>query len=340
MSATQEVGEIFATGAGAANATLRSSTILICLIALWGMNMSCFRLFGIDYVKVLYHDLEQRDTPSHPSDPEEDEDDTNDVKSTSSLAPTSPHNNSSSNKCSPHPDDEELTFVEGSVSFGSEEVISGSQLMFFAGTLMLNLHLTHYFWTEYLGGTNVEASVAFYGGVLTALLVPSTKWLRQAVRIVAFRIWKLANCTTRPVPFIDVFFADSMCSLSKVFFDWGMLVHLAHHYPNPVPQSARNIILPSFAAALPYLIRARQCWAMWTLTSESKHIWNGVKYASSILPLILSACQKVVASSRLGWQLEHVLVVVLIVNASYALWWDIGMCCDSNFRMNGTTLTS
>ena len=57
MSSTQEVGEIFGAGTGPAHAMLRSPTVLIASIGLWGMNVYFFRVFGIDYVKVLHHDL-------------------------------------------------------------------------------------------------------------------------------------------------------------------------------------------------------------------------------------------------------------------------------------------
>ena len=56
-----------------------------------------------------------------------------------------------------------------------------------------------------------------------------------------------------------------MCSLSKVFFDWGMLWHLAWHYPDPVPMDFHSIVIPSVVASLPYLIRARQCLVMYTI---------------------------------------------------------------------------
>jgi hypothetical protein len=57
MSSTQEVGEIFGAGKGPAHAMMRSPTVLIASIGLWGMNVFFFRIFGIDYVKVLKHDL-------------------------------------------------------------------------------------------------------------------------------------------------------------------------------------------------------------------------------------------------------------------------------------------
>lgn len=57
MSSTQEAGEIFGAGGGPAHAMLRSPTVLIASVGLWGMNLFLFRLFRIDYVKVMKHDL-------------------------------------------------------------------------------------------------------------------------------------------------------------------------------------------------------------------------------------------------------------------------------------------
>ena len=58
MSATQEVGDIFGSGKGGLyDAMLRSPTVLIASLGLWGMNIYVFKLFSIDYVKVLNHDL-------------------------------------------------------------------------------------------------------------------------------------------------------------------------------------------------------------------------------------------------------------------------------------------
>jgi hypothetical protein len=106
--------------------------------------------------------------------------------------------------------------------------------------------------------------------------IPSNRWLQRSFVVVLQRAFELVNprcsCITmdpnsgpRPIPFIDVFFADAMCSLSKVFFDWGMLFHMALHFPEPVPPALHNILIPSAFAAVPYLIRARQCLIMHTV---------------------------------------------------------------------------
>eukprot|EP00522_Entomoneis_paludosa_P017772 CAMPEP_0172464596 /NCGR_PEP_ID=MMETSP1065-20121228/50950_1 /TAXON_ID=265537 /ORGANISM="Amphiprora paludosa, Strain CCMP125" /LENGTH=128 /DNA_ID=CAMNT_0013220873 /DNA_START=33 /DNA_END=415 /DNA_ORIENTATION=+ len=74
MSATQEAGDIFGAGRGPAHAMLRSPTVLIASVGLWGMNVFFYQLFRIDYVKVLKHDLlkleeleqQQKEPPEEP----------------------------------------------------------------------------------------------------------------------------------------------------------------------------------------------------------------------------------------------------------------------------------
>lgn len=57
MSSTQEAGDLFGSGIGPAHAMLRSPTVVIAAVGLWGMNLYFFRVFGIDYIKILKYDL-------------------------------------------------------------------------------------------------------------------------------------------------------------------------------------------------------------------------------------------------------------------------------------------
>lgn len=120
----------------------------------------------------------------------------------------------------------------------------------------------------------------------------------------------------RAVPFVDVFYADAMCSLSKVFFDWGLLLHMASHYPDPVPPATHNILFPSFLAAIPFLIRARQCLLMFSIGTLQKdpkryqHMANAIKYSTSIWPLMLSAYQKTLVNPQDAKNLEGILILL------------------------------
>jgi hypothetical protein len=185
------------------------------------------------------------------------------------------------------------------------------KLVMFSILLLLILHYTTHYWMDHLKRGSIGAVGFFYCIVLLYIFLPfkQNEWLRRSFIIIIKRTYALIHprCSwirligkplsiPRRIPFIDVFYADAMCSLSKVFFDWGMLGHAAVHYPNPVPAATHNIIIPSLCAALPYLIRARQCLIMYTVcqkqrdhTHKTQHLMNAFKYSTSMYPLILSA---------------------------------------------------
>jgi EXS family len=394
MSGTQEVGEIFGAGRGASNAMLRSPTVLIASVGLWGMNIYLFKLFSIDYVKVLNHDIikleEQMDRNDQQQDPvssryrnvggwaarvcsicssnneyelAETEMSSQNMDSTKSGSMLQEAHASGADS-----GDEEHAVMDGPLNHHpqhhllhendhlrwSEEITAG-RLIGLSITLLVLLHGTYTIWLDVLGGEQIGAVFAFYGAVTMAILfpLPSTRWLRKSAVLTLQRAYELIRvrhpCASsllqrrittsdddknavkvpRPIPFIDVFFADAMCSLSKVFFDWGQLLHMAAYYPKPVPKTAYHILIPSAFAAVPFLIRARQCLVMWNVTSlkndpgRYQHLWNALKYCTSIFPLCLSAYQRTVLKGR-AHELEPVLILLLIINASYALWWDVG----------------
>lgn len=393
MSGTQEVGEIFGAGRGASNAMLRSPTVLIASVGLWGMNIYLFKLFSIDYVKVLNHDLikmeEIMDRSEHQQEQASPQQNTNngrvrrhrsgplglaernrdyEMVETEMSTQNADLNKSGTmlevQASGTDSGDEELAVLEGSFHHRSQnlaheidlrwsEEITAGRLIGLSIILLVLLHGTYTIWLDFLGGEQIGAVFAFYFVVTMAILfpLPSTRWLRKSAVLTLQRAYELIrlryHCAPsllaisdddrsvpripRAIPFIDVFFADAMCSLSKVFFDWGMLLHMAAYYPQPVPMSAYHILIPSSFAAVPFLIRARQCLVMWSVTSlkndpgRYQHLWNALKYCTSIFPLCLSAYQKTVMKHR-AHELEPLLILLLIINASYALWWDVGKC--------------
>ena len=370
MSSTQEVGEIFGEGSGPAHAMLRSPTVLIASVGLWGMNVFFFKLFGIDYVKVLKYDLDEEKKQ------QEEATSSNSHSNNSSLHLGGGGGGTSSNNATAMPtsdlmssskeytsDDENDVYwsekeegggllLSDTTLYDDEDrdtstinyaAITWNRLVAFSLSLLVLLHSTYWIWIDVIGRNQLGAVFAFYGAVTTAIVIPLpyTKWLRKATVLVLQRSFELinprcncvlldANTLPRAIPFVDVFFADAMCSLSKVFFDWGMLFHMAAHYPHPVPSSAHNILIPSACAAVPFIIRARQCLIMYNLgrlTSDSKrfaHLANALKYMTSMFPLCLSAYQKTVAPHR-AQSLEPLLLLLLVVNSVYALYWDVVM---------------
>jgi hypothetical protein len=304
---------------GPAQAMLRSPTVLIVSVGLWGMNVFFFQLFGINYRYVLKHDLlleiakeklkrEERQKQKHHRRPSYED------GNASSLSSNADHNS--------------LLIEEESLTDDdySGAAITWYKLVAFSVSLLFVLHFTTHFWMDHLGRSSIGAVLSFYGAVLLyiALPLPSTKWLRRSFVLVLQRCVELiyprfpsSTQYLRPIPFVDVFYADAMCSLSKVFFDWGMLGHMATHYPDPVPPSAHNIVIPSLCAAVPYLIRARQCWVMLKIgkmkndPKRYQHLANAIKYSTSIWPLILSAYQKTISAER-AQSLEGLLIFLLL----------------------------
>ena len=397
MSSTQEVGDIFGEGRGSAQAMLRSPTVLILCVGLWGMNLFFFRLFGIDYKYVLNldlieiektekekarngigstttttnnnnnsssssssntkgsgkrgtnatrrdgyseastndYDLEMMETPSSIS------------SSSSSAAAASTKKSSATNRSASGKKNNLLTSIgnnnnnknsgieQGPLSsppsLSSQQIfpttdasqgwsILWHKLVMFSAILLFLLHVSTHYWMDHLEKSSIGAVFFFYTTVAVYVLVPLRRnaWLRRSLRIVVQRAWALVrprcSCISlagtsippRRIPFVDVFFADAMCSLSKVFFDWGMLAHQAAHYPYPVPAMTHNIVIPSVCAALPYLIRARQCLVMFSVgrlkrcPKKHEHLMNAFKYSTSMYPLILSAYLKTLSEDDDG----------------------------------------
>ncbi len=265
MSSGQEVGQIFGDGAGPAAALLRSPTVIIAGIALWGMNVCLFRLFGIDYVYVLTLDLRKeeedqharklkskinkktkttkRDGVIHTQVPTNEEDldriDEQGENGETSATTGSEVEMTGLSMVTPETtEDSEESLVNISLipdSPSSKEakvVVSPStnditevKLVGLAATLITTLYLTQYLWIQVGKQTTISAIFCFYAIVLVGILMPfpSTNWIRSACKIVFSRAGALlkprCSCVhgkPKPVPFIDVFFADGMCSMSKV----------------------------------------------------------------------------------------------------------------------------
>ena len=260
MSSGQEVGAIFGDGTGPATALLRSPTVIIASIALWGMNVCLFRLFGIDYVYVLLLDLKKAEekekekkklkkkqtrggkgvahteVPTTEGAANDDFSEAESMKSSGGevemsglsilTTKTEDSDEGALVNVSLYPDSpssKEVKVVEASPNSEVNEV----KLIGLAIALIITLYLSSYIWIQVGRGTTIGAIFCFYIIVLVGILLPlpSTDWIRLACKTVLIRAGALLKprCSCihgkpKPVPFIDVFFADGMCSMSKVSF--------------------------------------------------------------------------------------------------------------------------
>lgn len=165
------------------------------------MNVYLFRLFRIDYVKVLTLDLlkEREGQGVHSEDDES----------------VSSHGSSVTRRSSGKQRHD-----------GKNNEVTGSKLVIFSLGLLALLHFSTKLYINVLNGSAIGAIFAFYTAVAIGIALPldGTKWIRLACGTVGHRALELVNprcfcfsgghVVPRAIPFIDVFFADAMCSVS------------------------------------------------------------------------------------------------------------------------------
>ena len=163
------------------------------------MNVYLFRLFRIDYIKVLTLDLVKESKEGALPSPRDDE---SEASHSSSVTRRS----------------------RGNVGYYNE--VTAPKLIVFSLSLLALLHFSTKLYINVLGGSTIGAIFAFYSAVVIGIVLPlqSTQWIRHACKTVLHRALELINprcsCLSggnvmpRAVPFVDVFFADAMCSVS------------------------------------------------------------------------------------------------------------------------------
>ena len=241
----------------------------------------------------------------------------------SPLLPSSTSNNSSNSSPShAPPSDASLTL---SLSLG----------------LLLLLYGTQHMWSLLFSGSTFSGNFVFWS--LASFLLfrprPSALWLRAKL------LWSLKvvlEAFRGERTFLHVLAADMLCSLSKVFYDVGTLLGLLLHRPHrPAPGSAASH-LPPLLAAVPFLLRARQCLSSYNgsfgrggrplpLPPRQRglrrnpphlHLLNLLKYVSSLLPLAASFLR---STSDEPEEWDGTVLLLLVVNTAACAGWDVVM---------------
>jgi len=318
---------------GPASALLRSPIVIIACTALWAMDMYMFRYYRLDYVAIF--------TGTSKTNKQSDEEESSKemlIKGQVELVSKVAGRNDSISDESNIDDEvgaQMLPVTPPNCAITSRKLLMLSMFLFAL------LKFTEYVWTFVMGRRDsIHAMYFFYFSASVFMLCPftSTQWIRVGLSVIAARVLELIKprcyffglMNMKPVPFLDVFFADIMCSLSKVFFDWGTL-SLTLYYPEHLSQSIGSILIPSIAAALPYLIRARQCMIMHTISwykndhfKRREHMMNTIKYCTSLFPICLSTYQRTLTEEE-AKSLEFDLILLLTVNSLYSFYWDVVM---------------
>ncbi|OQS01066.1 hypothetical protein THRCLA_05784 [Thraustotheca clavata] len=140
-------------------------------------------------------------------------------------------------------------------------------------------------------------------------------------------------------PFVEVFLADGLTSMSKIFHDIAvaslMLMETingqhSEHYMTKMKYHP----LPYLCAAWPYLIRATQCLISYKraplANDKFLHILNTFKYGTGLCVIFVGAFPALFGSATTGTSL-HVLdgqtmfLLCACCNSLYSLFWDVVM---------------
>lgn len=202
-------------------------------------------------------------------------------------------------------------------------------------------------WCGVLHGGIEGAVFAFYLVVpLTIIILPaggcSVKKTCFLCGPTLFRVLFPSLQNDEAVPFMEVFLADALTSLSKVFHDCGtvlavLLSRVVYHRTHT--QSAQRLVssigemwdlpwlLPPMLASLPYILRLRQLLHSYRYDKESQrrvHILNAIKYLLNFPPIWF--LDKAISSwSIIPFVTPSIIVYCGILSSVGSFSWDIMM---------------
>ncbi|KAI5963256.1 ERD1 [Candida pseudojiufengensis] len=153
------------------------------------------------------------------------------------------------------------------------------------------------------------------------------------------RIWTtikrvlIGNINSKTMRTNDILISDSLVSFAKVLNDFGLFIW--SYYINET--KAYNYKLEFGILCLPILIRIKQCFHEYRITSNKQHLLNLLKYATGIGPLGVNALIKytLLNSSDLEREngelinkltkLNNWWLILTLINSTYSFIWDIKM---------------
>ncbi|GAB9465007.1 Inositol monophosphatase [Globisporangium polare] len=138
-----------------------------------------------------------------------------------------------------------------------------------------------------------------------------------------------------PTPFIEVFLADGLTSLSKFIQDWAVaMLLLSISFTQDVDDLRTSYVskmkqspLPYFAASAPYIIRATQCLISFQRTASVNdrflHLLNTLKYCSSLLVISVGAYPQIMGQG--SSHKSSFFLLCAVFNSMYSFLWDVIM---------------
>ncbi|TMW69451.1 hypothetical protein Poli38472_001607 [Pythium oligandrum] len=163
----------------------------------------------------------------------------------------------------------------------------------------------------------------------------------SVIRKLSRCLWPFQNFSLdlppHPTPFVEVFLADGLTSLSKFIQDsavaWMLLSlsfsqelgELRTSYVSKMKSSP----LPYFAASMPYIIRATQCLISFHRTTSANdrflHLLNTLKYCSSLLVISVGAYPQIMGHVGVRLEKNTLFLFCAVFNSLYSFLWDVIM---------------
>jgi hypothetical protein len=146
-------------------------------------------------------------------------------------------------------------------------------------------------------GLTVEASVTIFYVllILSQTLLPATL-PGQETKASFYRLLRIVFFPGSTISFSEVLLADALCSLSKVFKDYGVTIIAIYANisgASVVDLHEEGMLLCALLASLPFWLRVRQCWVQLEGCKDSVAkipiTLNIIKYISAFPPIWLAA---------------------------------------------------
>lgn len=120
----------------------------------------------------------------------------------------------------------------------------------------------------------------------------------------------------------DILLSDCLTSYAKVFVDFGIMTCLLANGSSsvglPNRKCGQDYYLIPLISSVPFLIRLRQCFSEYKATGNKRHLYNLLKYASSLPVIILSTLH-----SSGKQYIFNLWVLSIFVNSTYSFIWDV-----------------
>ena len=146
-------------------------------------------------------------------------------------------------------------------------------------------------------GLTVEASVTIFYVllILSQTMLPATL-PGQETKASFYRLLRIVFFPGSTISFSEVLLADALCSLSKVFKDYGVTIIAIYANisgASVVDLHEEGMLLCALLASLPFWLRVRQCWVQLEGCKDSVAkipiTLNIIKYISAFPPIWLAA---------------------------------------------------